>query len=251
VQERLDWKLPLVLAAGTLFKETFVLWALCLTIALYGVQVLGAKVRREDGFYLGLALAAAVLVNQFCLAAFPQVQSHTFATIATWTTVRLTDAFSLMRYIAAALAALGPFLILFLTAQIGGGTPQPPRAVWLLAATGLYAGASFVSGSDLTKFVFQSAPILLPLIFMREEEVRPGSFWLLLGLVLAWLPFAHVAEAIPSPIVGREVPNQDYDGPYAWMMEYAHLSLVGATLAWGALLALAAAVYRLRTHNCA
>lgn len=248
LQDRLDWRLPLVIAVGTLFKETFLLWAACLICAMYVQRALGTTWRRGEAFQLGLGLAAAVVVNQFCQAIFPQVQAETLATVLAWLTARATDASSLMRLMSAALTALGPFLIMATVLNIGGRpVRQSQRAAWLVAAISLYIGVSFVSGSDLTKFVFQSAPVLLPVVLARmEEEADARCFWLLLCLLVACLPFAHVGEAIASPIRGREVPRDDYDGPYAWMMEYAHMSLVAATLAWGAMVLLAAAVYRLR-----
>jgi hypothetical protein len=72
-------------------------------------------------------------------------------------------------------------------------------------------------------------PFALPILLTLFDEVTPefAALALLLGM-----PAAHMSVPIPSPLPGHDMPHQDLDGIYSWMMEYAHPAIVGSWMAW-------------------
>lgn len=228
--------LPFILlaAVGAVFKETILLWCLCLA---FGTLTMAPGQKRKNLLLtIGIAFVASAGINLVCKSIFePQGGLGPAATIVAWMQVRAFDPGAYSRYLSAAFNGLGGFLVIMFffgarsfTTTLGNRIYRPA-----LAAAGLYLAVCFFSGSDLTKFAFMSFPLVLPVIlsFAAQHIDREKHWWTLIIIILT-LPVAHIVNPILSPFKGREIPNLDANGAYSWMMEYAHPFLVAFWLFW-------------------
>lgn len=253
VTMRVGLYLLLTCAVGVIFKETVLLWVLCLTVGYIVATKNGRRLKNKNVYHLCGILAVSVCAQLWVGGLFPVDGGGKIEVMLLWWNERLADPAAILRYVAAGLNALGPFILL---GAIKSFFPLPNSDIfegftsrWLLLATILYVMICYVAGSDMTKFIFLSFPFFLPAIISAGAENRGNfeesrTFWALWAMILGCLVFAHIGQPIQTPEPGREVPNQDYSGPYAWMMEYAHLAWVAITLIWSTVvLAIGAGVW--------
>lgn len=253
VTKRVGFYLLLTCAVGVVFKETVLLWVLCLTVGYLMVTENSQILKNKTVYHLCGILAVSVCAQLWVGGLFPVDGGGKIEVILMWWNERSADPAAILRYVAAALNALGPFILLGIIkiffSRSKSYISEEFTSRWLLLATVLYVMICYVAGSDMTKFIFLSFPFLLPVIISegtnsREKFEESRTFWVLWALILGCLVFAHIGQPIQTPEPGRETPNQDYAGPYAWMMEYAHLAWVAITLIWSAVvLAVGAGVW--------
>lgn len=244
VTHRVGMPFILLAAIGVFFKETILLWCICLA---FGTLYMEHNQKQKDMLLaIGLAIIASAGINLFCKSIFvPQGGLGPIETIGLWTKIRALNPGAYSSYLAATFNALGGFLVIMLLLSIRyfnetiGNRYYRPA----LAAAGLYLSVCFFSGSDLTKFAFMSFPLVLPIIlsFASNHVDRTKHWWTILIIALS-LPVAHVIDPILSPFKGRELPNLDANGPYSWMMEYAHPFLVAFWLIWFVIIYLVARI---------
>jgi hypothetical protein len=238
---RWRWLLPVCAFTGVLFKETILLLVLLSVLALlvlWSVPRLRrcvpadlSHLRRPACLALLAAVIAAGIGKWFAAGLLPHVRAESeWSTLWHWIQIRAEDPTQVLRYVAAAFAAYGGFALL-LPATLGGPAKRPrPWTFTFAAALGpLYLAICFIAGSDLTKFAFMGFPFVLPVLLTRFDDVVPA--FAVLSLVLG-LPAAHAFSQIPDIVPGHEIPHQDLEGVYSWMMEYAHITIVGSWMAW-------------------
>ena len=234
--------LPLCAFVGVLFKETILLLVL-LSIAALGAVWLIARFKRSFPIDLPvlrlrtfatllLAAAAAVAAKAIASDILPHAPRLTgeLDTIVGWLGLRVREPSSGLRYLAAAFAAYGGFALLWIATL---GKPRDHAQRWTftfaMALCPLYLAICFVAGSDLTKFALMAFPFALPILLARLDEVSPK--FAVLALLLG-IPAAHAFTPIASTLAGHSKPDHDLEGIYSWMMEYAHLAIVGSWMAW-------------------
>lgn len=232
----------LTVAIGAIFKETIMLWSISLISGLLFSLSLNLKnkmTRDTQDYYLIASLLVAIslgfITNYFAYNLFPVAENQNmFSTINFWAQQRLTDTIEIARYFGAIINAAGGFLAFLLAVKlinIKNCFPTPAITGTGSIALTVYLAICFFSGSDLTKFAFMSFPLSLPIILLKvNQSIKIKDFPIFIIIVILGTPVAHLTSPLLSPLPGHEVPKQDYFGPYTWMMEYAHLSVVAIWL---------------------
>lgn len=220
--------------AGVFFKETILLWCICLTFGAFFIKT--KEVRKRLILTMVAAIIASALANMYCKNIFPiEAATGNLATLVYWAKLRALNPGEYSRYIAAIFNAAGGFLILFISLFIEYSRDK--KRTWsyrpeLLAATA-YISICYFAGSDLTKFAFMSFPLTLPIILsLVVNYIDRLKYWWAIFLVALGFPTARILEPLLSPLPGHELPNNDATGPYTWMMEYAHPFLVTSWILW-------------------
>ena len=219
---------------GSAFKETIVLWCICL--AMGAIFIEDRNDRKSLLNTIIVAIFFSTLTSYISGKVFG-VESHggPLNTIIFWFKIRALEPSAYSRYLAATFNAAGGFLAIALSLSIEHFRNINKTQNYLPAfvATTIYLAVCFLAGSDLTKFAFMSFPLTLPIILsLIDEYIDKNNYWWAIFLVILGLPVAHLIEPIMSPIPGRELPNNDANGPYSWMMEYAHSFLVTSSIIW-------------------
>jgi hypothetical protein len=235
--------LPLVAFAGVFFKETVFLIALLSSLTLLGMWM-APRVRRSlpsdwadlRGSAWAILASACVLgaagkwLAAHVLPAGHLVRGSELNTIIEWVSIRVQQPWQPVRYVASMFGVYGGFAVLRAATF---GKPAIEERDWAFrlaqAVSLVYLAVCFVAGSDLTKFAFMAFPFALPVLLVAFQEV--STDFAFLAFVLG-LPAAHAFGPIPPPALGRDLPSYDLQGLYSWMMEYAHLAIVGSWLAW-------------------
>jgi len=230
---------------GAVFKESIVLWCLCLT---FGVALDGLRRKIFDKGALAWLLAACVgafAVSTACKTVFLMAdKSSAVGTLTMWANTRLLDPFAFLRYESASFNALGGFVVLLIAflGKVERSDFFPLPAVW--GALAAYLAICFFSGSDLTRFAFESFSISLPaVLYLAKDRLERLPSGFVFAIILLSLPVSHLFGLELSPALGHELPNQEATGPYSWMMEYAHRVLVVGWLAWFCVIAICATKY--------
>lgn len=234
---------------GTFFKETVLLWCLCLSFGAFFM----ADKKEKKAAWLALAIAIVVskAVSVYCNEVVPVATNPgPWTTIENWIRIRALQPFEYLRYLAATFNATGGLLSIFIftAMKFFKDRDRDNTLLTLMAAAGAYLGLCFFAGTDLTKFALMSFPLSFPLVLaLAAKYIAAARYRSIVLLVALTLPVTHFLELIPSPFKGRELPNLDANGPYSWMMEYAHPFLVAAWLAY--FLAVLLLTFRLYNRN--
>lgn len=242
---------------GAVFKESIVLWCTCLAFGVALSYLRQQYFGKPKIAWLVAASLGAFVVSNACQIIFlGQDHSSALDTFSTWTVIRIRDPFSSLRYLSAVCNALGPFVVLFICSgvrsifsgleklastdsticdevKISNSKKADEAVSMMLPALAAYLVICFFSGSDLTRFAFASFPLFVPVVLYAvtaHVKALPNSF--AFAILLLSLPVTHLFSLAQSPQVGRETPNQDVNGPYSWMMEYAHPVIFSAWLLW-------------------
>lgn len=233
--------LPVLAFLGVLFKETVLLIVLLFSCSLLIIRVAPrarrslpvdwADLRGTPWRMLGIACLSGLAAKWIATHALPAahlIRGSELDTMLGWISIRLQDPWQVLRYVAAALSVYGGFALLRLATL---GKPAIRERGWpftlAIVVCPLYFAICFVAGSDLTRFAFLAFPFALPLLLVEFDEV--STQFAVLALLLG-LPAAHAFAPAPPPVA--DLPHQDLQGLYSWMMEYAHLAIVGSWLAW-------------------
>lgn len=226
----------LIAFVGSFFKETILLWCICLAFGALFINQRETCQKKQLIATILAAIIASIVANLYCKSVFPiQSDIGPLATILTWMEIRALDPIQYIRYVSSIFNVAGSFLAIFLVFFIEHIRDKEEKRSYKpeLMAVACYLFICFFAGSDLTKFVFMSLPLTLPITLdLVEQYVDRAKYWYIWLMVMLALPTAHVFELIPSPFRGRELPNLDANGPYSWMMEYAHPFLVTFWLIW-------------------
>ena len=179
---------------------------------------------------MAAAIAASIAINLFCKSVFAvNVDPGPLKTIISWINIRALDPMQYARYLSAIFNAFGGFLVIFIVLIIEHVRNKESDRNYLpeLMAGAGYLSICFFAGSDLTKFAFMAFPLMLPIVLdLTNQYIDRIKFWWAWLIVILGFPVAHIIEPILSPFRGREMPNLDVNGPYSWVMEYAHPFLV-------------------------
>jgi hypothetical protein len=233
--------LPLVAFVGVLFKETVLLIVILSSCALLIMRVAPRARRSLPASWadlggtpwrmLAIACLSGIAGKWLATDALPvaaSIRGSELDTMLEWISIRLQDPWQLLRYAAALFSVYGGFALLRMATL---GKPRIRERGWpftlAIVVCPLYFAVCFVAGSDLTRFAFLAFPLALPLLLVEFEEV--SIQFAILALLLG-LPAAHAFAPAPPPVA--DLPHQDLQGVYSWMMEYAHLAIVGSWLAW-------------------
>jgi len=166
------------------------------------------------------------------------VSDSSQATLARWLLVRVDHPLQLLRLLATFVTAYGGWLLIppavlalraapdAAEAQGEGDLDDGHLLLWLV----LWVGVTFISGSDLSRYAWQAAPVALTLALTTLHRGAPRSA---LPLALTGLPFMRLLTVVPSPSPGHLMPGGAYEGAYSWSMATAHYALVAAWVAFG------------------
>nr|MBK7069015.1 hypothetical protein [Deltaproteobacteria bacterium] len=241
---RLVRLLPLVALVAALFKESALLTAglWLASTAILSVVREGPRrdaLRRRLPVLLAAVLAALLAKTLAGSLITPRllVTESAAATLARWIQTRADHPLQLVRLLSTFVNAYGGWLLVPLAALSARPSVAPVASSdddlddgHLLLWLALWIGVTFISGSDLSRFAWQAAPVALTLALSTLHRRAPGSA---LALTLTSLGFVRLFTAVPSPSEGHLMPADDYEGAYSWMMETAHYSLVAAWAVFG------------------
>ena len=242
--------LPAVAFVGALFKESSLLTA-CLWLASTAVMSALREGPRREALRRKLPILLVAAVTAFLgkslagslIAHGPQLSGSIGETLRHWTEVRVDEPLNLLRLLAALVTVYGGWLLVPLavvSAQPQGDRERPTDHLddgTLLLWLALWIGVTFFSGSDLSRFAWQAAPVAMTLGLSTLQRGAPRCALL---LCLTSLPFTRLLTVVPSPLGGHLTPHHDYAGAYSWLMEYAHYSHVAAWAVFGLVYWLAA-----------
>lgn len=248
---RLTRLLPLVALVAALFKESALLTAglWLASSAILAVLRDGPRreaLRRRLPILLAAVLTALLAKTLAGSLITPRllVSESSADTLARWMQTRVDHPLQLVRLLSTWVNTYGGWLLVPLAALVARSPiAREPAADddlddgHLLLWLSLWIAVTYISGSDLSRFAWQAAPVALTLALTTLHRAAPRSA---LALTLTSLPFARLFTVVPSPSPGHLMPADDYDGAYSWTMETAHYAHVAAWAVFGVVYFLAA-----------
>lgn len=222
IKRKFAWLLILAPIA-ILQKESFLGLTVCLLA--YGWY---HNRKRQDAFYnlkwmlTGLLLAVISLQTVNYLLPYDEKGKNSLVTLLYHAREVVLHPFELVRWLAAAFMAFGPFLV----AGILKGAKRrhyDHRKNLLILFSVIYLLYGILAGGDMTRIIFLGFPFIMTWVMYELQELKAKQVFL---LVLLALPLTYITQSIPDPAF-------EWERWQSWYPEFAPSQQVLLVLVYG------------------
>jgi len=219
--------LPLLTIFSCMIKEQFLAFLIAILAYELFKVISGRTTERKRLLIVSISVLIDISINYYIRHYVIIAPGSSFYTMLSLGYQRFKHPLSFVRYVVSYFMAFGAFglSLLYYFKRTWNQILQLDsyRLVGLFSLEFMAFG--LLAGSDMDRILWSGFPFLMTMMLLATRGLNRRY---ILALFLFTVPLMHLNAAIPQP--SHAWPNNDSDGLYSWMMEYAD---PGKVAMWG------------------